>query len=196
MRDIWYSDNRDVVKWSVLVRLAKQHLCSRILQIAYFRESNLGPIEIDSQTFSVPPEVQAHFRDIRKVGELPGPVKVSVLTDTFANRTTYLEKAIAFIAKYSAENCVVFLDPDTGLAPSNPNLNHVLDSEAQQLWKELKAGDIFVFYQHQTNRSGEPWIEPKRLQLERALRLKTGAIKVAHGPKIARDVAFFYLAKT
>ena len=56
----------------------------------------------------------------------------------------------------------------------------------------MKAGDVFAFYQHQTNRAGQPWIEPKRSQLADALVVSTEAIKIASGPAIAQDVVFFY----
>jgi hypothetical protein len=59
----------------------------------------------------------------------------------------------------------------------------------------MSAGDFMVFYQHQTNRSGEEWIEPKKLQFERALSIPSGNAKLAQATKIARDVAFFFAEK-
>lgn len=59
----------------------------------------------------------------------------------------------------------------------------------------MKSKDVYVFYQHQTNRAGKPWIEPKRKQLEDALELDRDSIEVAYGPDIARDVVFFYKQK-
>jgi hypothetical protein len=52
-----------------------------------------------------------------------------------------------------------------------------------------------VFYQHQTNRNGTPWIEPKKKQFERALGVQQGSAKLACALGIARDVAFFFLIK-
>jgi hypothetical protein len=52
-----------------------------------------------------------------------------------------------------------------------------------------------VFYQHQTNRNGTAWIEPKKLQFERALSIGQGGAKVARAPGIARDVVFFFIQK-
>jgi hypothetical protein len=64
-----------------------------------------------------------------------------------------------------------------------------------ELWTELKVGDVLVFYQHQTNRNGQPWIAPKKEQFERALGLSIGAAKLARSERVARDVVFFYAQK-
>ena len=90
---------------------------------------------------------------------------------------------------------LVFLDPDTGLAPGKPTLDHVLDTEVRDIWRAMPAGDVLVFYQHETNKAGKPWVQPKREQFEDALGLARGSAKVAWGPDVARDVAFFYCVR-
>lgn len=92
--------------------------------------------------------------------------------------------------------CIVFLDPDVGLEPSCPSLGHVLESEALAFWDALKVGDVFVFYQHQTNRNKQPWIETKRVQLAKAIKIRENQLKVARGMAIASDVVFYYSQKT
>ena len=37
MRDQWYADNRDLVKWGILLRLAERYATKHILQILYYR---------------------------------------------------------------------------------------------------------------------------------------------------------------
>jgi len=59
----------------------------------------------------------------------------------------------------------------------------------------MKPGDVFAFYQHQTNRAGQPWIPRKRGQLAGALGVPIQVVKVANGPRIAQDVVFFYFQK-
>jgi hypothetical protein len=59
----------------------------------------------------------------------------------------------------------------------------------------MKNGDVFAFYQHQTNRAGQPWIEPKRCQLAEALQVQPDAIKMAQALDIANDVVFFFIQK-
>jgi hypothetical protein len=71
----------------------------------------------------------------------------------------------------------------------------VLNSELTEIWKALRPGDVLVFYQHQTNRNGTPWVEPKKAQFERALGVREGSTKLARAAGIARDVAFFFIQK-
>ena len=195
MRDIFYADKRDLVKWSVLLRLAALNGIQRILQIAYYRWSNFERIIIDGEEHDIPEEVIDHFRNIRNAEKINSDVKVSILCEEFINRKKYVEVAVHFVRSYSNERCIVFLDPDTGLEPQTPTLKHVLASEVWAIWKEIKEADILVFYQHQTNRRGEPWIETKRRELARAIEVSTESIKVAHAPLIARDVAFYFIKK-
>jgi len=195
MRNRWYSDNRDLVKWSILTHLARMTAATRILQIAYFRHDTFAGIEIDAEPFEISSELKAHFRDIRRIKDLSSPVKISIFDMVFENRDEYLDQATNFITSFADEQCIVFLDPDTGLEPAHPNLNHVLEEEIEKFWATLKSGDVLVFYQHQTNRNGAPWMELKRRQFERAIKAPEGTVKIAHGLKLARDVAFFYVRK-
>ena len=51
---------------------------------------------------------------------------------------------------------IIFLDPDTGLELERASLKHVLESELGEIWEQMAPGDVLVFYQHRTNRTGEP----------------------------------------
>lgn len=195
MKNCWYGDNRDLVKWSVLMHLAKINSASRILQIAYFQEHSFPKVEIDKEERDIPEEIQTHFRDVRNIHELSSPIKVNVFSKVIADRKQYILEAKEFIALYPEDRCIVFLDPDTGLEPTRPNLKHVLNKEANEFWKSLKVGDMLVLYQHQTNKNGRPWEEPKRLQFERAICAPKGSVKVGRGLKLAKDVVLFYVRK-
>jgi len=195
MQNKYFADKRDLVKWSVLYRLAEIYQAQRILQIAYYRRSAFPDVLIDDLHYSIPQKVLAHFRNLQTVESMGAEIHVTVFMELFHERTGYLESVLSFLAGFQEERCVVFLDPDTGLAPQNPNLNHVLESEAKAIWDVTKSGDVYVFYQHRTNQAGAPWIEPKRHQLEEALRLPEQSIKIAQGPQIAHDVVFFYMQK-
>ncbi len=195
MKNKWYSDNRDLVKWSILIHLAKLTSAAKILQIAYFRHDKFDPVEIDGEFFGIPTEVTSHFRDIHKIEGLSSQIGIHVFDMVFENRDEYLLQALSFMKSFANERCIVFLDPDTGLEPAHPDLTHVLEKEIKRIWATLKIDDILVFYQHQTNRNNKPWIEPKRSQLEMAIEAPVGSVKIAHGMRLARDVAFFYVKK-
>lgn len=195
MRDAWYSDNRDLIKWGSLLRLAKLFSATRILQLAYYRPSEFSPLLIDGQEHEIPEEVIAHFRNIRTVQSLSSEVRVTVFDPILQDRESHQQTILTLLPAFQGERCIVFLDPDTGLQPENPSLNHVLDSEAQAVWDAMKTEDLFALYQHQTNRSGQPWIEEKREQLARDLAVSVDAVGEAKSPEIAHDVVLFYCQK-
>jgi hypothetical protein len=197
MRDKWYSDKRDLVKWSALLLIARKHRSESIFQIAYFRHSHYGKLEIDGREYEIPSEVLAHFRDIRTITKLTSQPEVVVFNDEFGDREIYLDVIKKFINENAKkQRCIVFLDPDTGLEPyGKPSHNHVLGKELRQIWKEIPPQWILVLYQHKTNMSGDEWVHPKHEQFSEALGIPFNDVKVAHGFALANDVVFFIAVK-
>ncbi len=115
MKKTFYGDNRDLVKWSVLINLAKKITAKRILQIAYFRPNDFGGIEMDGEPLEIPPEIKYHFRNIRRIGALSSQVKVSVFDAVLEDRKDYLNQTKKFIESYSHERCVVLWTPTLDL---------------------------------------------------------------------------------
>jgi hypothetical protein len=198
MKDIWYSDNRDLVKWSVLIKLAELYDANQILQITYYRKSEFREIIIDGDIYQLPEEVTDNFRKIRNIEELNSDIAISVFDELFEDRQKYYKKMIQYLSEYKDIKCIVFLDPDTGLQPPKrkPGYEHVLDTEVKMIWKAMQKDDILVFYQHQTNRTGRDWVKPKKAQLSRAIGVSKDFVKVAKGTNIAKDVAFYFLEKS
>ena len=196
MRDKWYADNRDLIKWSVLLLLARRRKAGRILQIAFLNASDFGEIEIDGKRHQIPQEVLFHFRNVRNIAGLAWKTRISIFDCPFRDRDSYLRAALDFIASFKQDRCIVFLDPDTGLEPnSGGDVKHVLNDEAKAIWRALPKGWTYVFYQHETNRAGKPWIEEKRAQLSSAIGVSKSKIGVASGLGIAKDVVFFHVSK-
>jgi hypothetical protein len=196
MRDQWYSDNRDIIKWSVLLLLARQLEADRVIQVAFLNPSDFGHVELDGERFCIPEEVLSQFRDIRSVTRISRKPQVSVFDAPFTDRSDYLNSAIKYIESFRQERLVIFLDPDTGLEPNGGGgPKHVLNGEARSFWKAISTGNALVFYQHETNKAGRPWIEEKRSQFAEAIGLPLTDVKVASGPEIAKDVVFFYATK-
>jgi hypothetical protein len=193
MRDIWYADNRDLIKWGALLHLAGTFRARRIIQIAYFRTSKFGKLVIDGQEQDIPVEVIDHFRKMQDIGRISEHVQVVVFGKEFQDRGTYHGRVITFLQRYKRERCVVLLDPDTGLEPPKAavKLEHVTKNEARMIWNAMKSGDVFAFYQH--GRREAQWIDSGREQLAAALGIQN--LQVASGPDIAKDVAIFYTQK-
>ncbi|TSK09114.1 MAG: hypothetical protein FPO08_07420 [Geobacter sp.] len=198
MRDCWYADNRDLVKWGVLTILAGKYQARSVIQVAYYNPCVFGTIDVDGEEHQIPGDVLSHFRSIGNIETLDGPAKVSVFDAPFlqSNRAEYHDAVTKYIRLRNESRAIVFLDPDTGLEPNGKaDYKHVLNEEVRTVWESLPTGWLLVFYQHKTNRSGLPWIELKRAQLATALKLNNKEVKLAQGPKIANDVVFFFAVK-
>lgn len=195
MKDEWYGDKRDLVKWTVLLHLAKRFRSAVIVQIAYRRPSAFGDVLVDGETVPVSRAVLAHFKDLTTIRRLGAVPTIVVFDRDWTGRITYHDEAIAFLAGFPAGKRLVFLDPDTGLEPAGkPGPTHVTGSEARRVWNALAPGDGFVFYQHM-DRGTPHWLERKHGELAKALDLAPADLKTAHGPDVSGDVAFYFACK-
>lgn len=195
MRSSWFSDNRDLVKWSALLHLAKRHQLRVIVQICFLNPHRFPSVTVNGTTLPVPPEVINHFRSVRSVEHLSSEVEIRVFDRPLQERNEYLKAALAYVAQFSGRPRAVFLDPDTGLAPKKPDATHVTEAEVREFWSALAPRDVLVLYQHQTNRNGSEWVEPKRKQFAAAIDISPSRVKVAKSESIARDVVFYYASK-
>ena len=196
MKDDWYADKRDLVKWGVILHLAEAYEANTILQVAYYRPTSWPGIEIDGRSHALVPAVTEHFRKIGNVSSIRTSAKVLVFDSLFVDRGRYLHDTLNNIANLPSGISIIFLDPDTGLQPKRvATLKHVLESELKSIWASMRRSDLLVLYQHQTNRNNDLWMHEKKAQFEKALELENGSAKLAQGTAIARDVAFFFAQK-
>jgi hypothetical protein len=196
MQDKYYADHRDLLKWGVLYCLAERFALSRIIQVAYLRPSIFPMINIGGQETELPSQVLTHFRNISNITSLHGDISISVFDRMFDDRKAYMDAVTQYLTESGSELRLVFLDPDVGLEPvGRPDFRHVLDMEAHAIWSNLKTNEVFAFYQHKTNRAGKPWIDEKRTQLEKAIKVEKGAVLVGKSGSIANDVVILYAAK-
>jgi len=70
MRDTWFADQRDLVKWGALVHLAEQHSLSTIVQVPYLRQGRRERLHIERGEADIHPEVWAFFRDVGSIEAL------------------------------------------------------------------------------------------------------------------------------
>ncbi len=213
MQDQWYGDNRDLVQWGTLLELARQYQAKHILQVLYYRPNEWNRterrhewerIEIHKEKFEVKKvdiakEILPHFRDVGLIRNLKPSVPIEVLDEQFTwrGRRLYQNSVIDAIGARRSPPGIVFLDPDTGLEPpyGKCSAQHVLETELKAIWDALNVGDVLVFYQHRTNRNGDPFIEPK-IQFVEAIGIPRKQARFAFAPKIARDVGFFFAQKS
>jgi hypothetical protein len=195
MKNEWYGDKRDIVKWAVLLHLAQEHYVKIIVQIAYYRQSKWAKICINGKNVNIPAEVLGHFRDVNDITNLVSNPKIRIFNYELKNRRTYFQEVLKEVERHGDDKKIIFLDPDNGLAPTNATLKHVLPQELKSIWAKMQSGDLLVFYQHKPKYSKNTWVEEKRVQFVEALRIADGAVKIADGQEIASDVVFFYCRK-
>jgi len=198
MKDTWYGDNRDPVKWTVLLHLAQKFGMRCVFQVLYHRPSEWKSVEVDDEKVEISTPVIAHFRDcgsIRRLGS--DDLEICVFDKEFAGRAEYAREVCAAIRNHSKRPKLVFLDPDTGLSSPNsrPTPKHVSVSEVREVWDALLAHDFLMLYQHAFR--DHEWKSIKMKQFSDAVSSSPNQVKVAHAPDFpaARDVAFYYICK-
>lgn len=170
MRDTWYGDRPDLVKWGTLIHLAQKEHIKRIVQVAFFRKEKRPPLQAGSQNnVEIPEEVWNHFRNIRLIENLRESMSlaIEVIDQQWDSkpRQEYVQSVIELLQAKS-EKKVVLLDPDTGIEPRRAEREHVKAEEVSEFWETLNPGDWMVLYQH-SNRKAE-WQEDAKSKFQHA----------------------------
>jgi len=192
MKDTWYGDNRDLVKWGTLVHLARSEQIRTVIQVAFLRKGKRPPLQTGQDEVEIAQEVWQHLRDVNLIcglGEKTG-LDIVVFDREFDSerRREYIQE-VADCLKSRSEKKVVLLDPDTGIEPKKAGPTHVKVIEIQELWEVLSQGDWLVLYQHASRKAN--WCECMRAKFAKACGVKEEEVKIFEAREIAWDVAFF-----
>jgi hypothetical protein len=200
MKPEWYGDNRDLVKWTVILQTAVNNLIDEIIWVAYYRDAKYPRIKIDGHYYELPKEIEHLFRNpntVTKIDSFHGnKVNIRALFDEWnkKNRNTYHSKIVSTVEKLS-QRYILFLDPDTGIQPKVPSEKHVSHDEILMLWEKLSIGSILIIYQHKPQRTkGNNWIVDKKAKLADILGLDNKQIGVGES-EIAKDVVLYIIKK-
>ncbi len=195
MRDQWYGDNRDLVKWSVLVHLARREAVSAILHVAMCRPGPApAPLATAHGKVDPPPEVFRHFRDLDDIQRLAVAtgLAIEVVTEPFTDRTAYFGRVCDRVGAPRGGSMLVLLDPDVGLAPETPGPEHVASAEVAAVFAVLRQGDLLVCYQHA--RKQKDWRGRARRAFANAPGLPSFEVEVLQS-ELARDVLLLAVKK-
>ncbi|MGD0886140.1 MAG: hypothetical protein ABSA46_14945 [Thermodesulfovibrionales bacterium] len=193
MKNEYYGDKRDLVKWGTLVHLCQAHKLHTVIQVAFFRQKDTLPTLSSTQgTFKLHNAVWEHFRNIRKIKELR-ILGINVIDHIFnpTNRSAYTKHVISVIEGIKSPGRLVCLDPDTGIAPTNVKSEHVTEEEIKKYWDVIDKGDCLVLYQHA--RHVHDWQSLCKNQFMEACDISEA--ETYNCPEIAHDVAFFAALK-
>jgi len=195
MRDKWYADKRDLVKWGGIMHLLNENLgIKKVIQVAYYRKDSWPPLNFNGDKIPIPEKVLKYFRDINLIKKLDKRIKVLNQEFDHKDRQKYTDD-LCKILQGIQEKKIVFLDPDTGLEPREcgGGAEHIKRKEVKQIFGSLNSGDFLVFYQHKFRSS--KWNEIRLSELAKACGLSRSKIKTWKANEIANDVIFFFAEK-
>ena len=202
MKNIWYADNRDIIKWGGIVHLCNTTGIKHVTQIAYFRESSRLQLDFNGKDVSIPQDVIIHFRSMRDIKQLG--TKVGITIDVVENEFSHNDrekytKSICQQIQKQTQRKIVLLDPDTGLAPDSnkAKVEHVKPDEVSMIWHSLNNSDFLVLYQHRFRDTD--WRDIRKKQIAKACNINMSLVKEWKAPKsakdLAKDVVFFFCEK-
>jgi len=196
MKDIWYADKRDIVKWSGIVYLCSEQGVKNVLQIAYYRRQQWPKLIFDKADINLPKQVIKHFRDIEDINRLALSMglTIEVVKKEFSHNTrTSYHRHVCEVISAMKEQKIVFLDPDVGLAPNRGEAKHVRPAEITMIWQSLNPQDFLVLYQHRFR--SHDWVEIRGNQLAMACGVGANRVGMWSAEQIAKDVVFFFIEK-
>lgn len=195
MRNKWYSDNRDLVKWATLTYIAKTYGLYTILQVPYLREEDPYPnFSFSEKYLPISQEVWEFFRnmnDVARLGDQLG-ISVNVVASKFnpKDRNAYISKVKMEMDKLKRP-FLLFLDPDTGLEPAQCNPKHTAIIEIKMFWPLLREGEWLILYQHA--RRSPRWAESVAAELSDLCGKQE--VQISRSNDVGKDVAFLCVQK-
>jgi len=204
MRDKWYGDKRDIVKWGVVADLAERHCIKRVLQVAFYRPDNTYFV-FDGRKIRLNIEIISYFRNLDNIKGIEPllNLKIDVYKEIFQRsadcdtnkkfRKRYFEQLETIITSHQYPIIVLF-DPDTGIAPKNFNFNHVTPDEIEQVFNVMKSKSVLILYQH-AQLGNRDWQEKTFAEFKEAVG-NDASVETYKCSKITYDVAFFVVEKS
>ena len=195
MRDKYYSDDRDLMKWATLAHIASEYGLQTILQVPYWRPEKVHPhFNFIGKRVAASSKVWTFFRNIHSITRLGPKIGLSIIVVEMEfkpdERDAYVSEVKTKI-RYARRPLVLFLDPDTGLQPTTCRPEHTAIKEIQALWPVLMPHEWLILYQHARHTSN--WKESVAYQLS-SLCGNTKA-HVVGSDDVAKDVAFICIEK-
>jgi len=186
VKDTWYSDQRDLVKWGTLAHLAERHSLAAIVQVAYLRPGKRPLLSNGTGEVPIPPAVWGFFRDVTAVRGLGTLLQrhVVVIDEPFVprRRRQYRQAVVDALSGIDRPK-IVLMDPDTGLSPAKPSGKHITADDLAAVWEVLASGDWLAVYQHRSR--SRVWKEEARARFAAVC---GEAVQLYAAPKIASDV--------
>ena len=198
MRNELYGDDKDVWKWSVAIRCAKER--NQSIYWAVLLRPNAGEHGMEREF--VPdalPGVPEFFEQERSLILMGYPRSLSRTTilcedqgvklfskmDAYpastSKREEYVESLVHAISiRGEKQKYLVFLDPDNGIGESDSNGMQIHKSHLSMVWESLEEGDTLgiVQFKHHVRDGDTPNSWPEVLRKDIAARLQVDPARV------------------
>lgn len=186
MKDTWYADHRDLVKWGTLAHLAERHSLVAIVQVAYLRSGTRPALFNGNAEVPLSASVWSFFRDVtsvRGLGDLLHRRIVVVDAPFIPQRRREYRQGVVEALRHVTSSKIVLLDPDTGIAPAKASGKHATVEDIAAVWEVLQPGDWIAVYQHQFR--SKTWKQDAR---DRFAAVCGVDVELYSAPRIAADV--------
>jgi hypothetical protein len=203
MRDQFYGDRKDVLKWTLALRLAGTE--KRVLYVVMYRPCK-GSHGCDFRTFqSADSRVVVFFEEERKRFQsgvprcvrditrlLPGRIELIDGKYEHRERKGYFDAVRnPLIGRGNGERYIILLDPDNGISGKCSKSEHVCADELSAMRSAMVPGDVLLVYQHRFRDKG--WASKRQEALVLATKVSADAI-TCHRRRDVADVCFFAMA--
>lgn len=190
MRDEFVGDDRDLLKWSLVLELAEPE--RHILYVPMYRRD----ARLLSGEHAIREDVREFFRKdrVKSVATL-APRRFDVVSwDEYndSERNEYFGAICQFLSgRAESVQHAVFIDPDTGIQSSKPNSKHVRDAQLAMIWSSLRPMDLLIVYQHAPQNRLYNWVKKKTQQFAAAIGISAENVQ----SKTMLDVCFLWVTK-
>lgn len=199
MKKLYFGDHQDLPKWGVIASLRTKLQLKKVFHVALLTSEIRPRIKFDGEngTESIDPAVWDFFRNVETLGDGTIGFPIEHFAETFnrarGRKPSYLAQAIEWLGPPGRR--LVFLDPDTGIAPkkSSRTLAHVRPTEIQRFWDTLARGEVLAIYQHSSR--DRNWRSLKQNELAGILSVQEGQIGCAHAARANPSSAILYAKK-
>jgi hypothetical protein len=179
MRNQFYGDRKDVLKWSHALRLAG---AEKVVLYVVMHRPNKGShgcdfgsvAEADSGVAVFSQQERKKFglgaprrlEDVTRL--LPGRIKLVYNRYEHRERKAYFEAVRKRLThRQKDERFVVLLDPDNGISGKCSKSEHVCKEELLTTWSAMVPGDALIVYQHQFR--DREWVSKRKSALAEAI---------------------------
>jgi|GEM_PF-5028945 len=207
MRDEFYSDGKDVVKWTIINDEAGKHRPVFYIVMKRPNENKGHGLSHKKVGSEANVAIEEFFqkerlngtKDLKRIkqlevkGFLEAVIEIKDNIYEHSKRCEYFNEVINALNIFLPDTKrIVFLDPDNGIGGKAPNSRHVCIEQMADLWEAMNNGDTLIVYQHQFR--DKEWANKRAFMLAAAIDREIKQDQIRKFSSV-HDVCFFVVTK-